>query len=96
MVYVTRKIRPQGAHWVGGWVGPRTGLDEVEKRKILSLRGLEIRSLVHPLTRRHSDCALLASLRRRIGELNTHSSYVSTEIRAFAFHRNYEVTAVFA
>jgi hypothetical protein len=23
-----------GAHWVGGWVGPRTGLDAMEKRKI--------------------------------------------------------------
>jgi hypothetical protein len=21
-------------HWIGGWVGPRTGLDPVEKRKI--------------------------------------------------------------
>jgi hypothetical protein len=24
-----------GTHWVGGWVGPRTSLDAVEKRKIL-------------------------------------------------------------
>jgi hypothetical protein len=24
-----------GSHWIGGWVGPRTGLDAVEKRKIL-------------------------------------------------------------
>jgi hypothetical protein len=23
-----------GTHWTGGWVGPRTGLDNVEKRKI--------------------------------------------------------------
>jgi hypothetical protein len=22
-----------GTHWIGGWVGPRTGLDAVEKRK---------------------------------------------------------------
>jgi hypothetical protein len=21
---------PRGAHWIGGWVGPRTGLDAVE------------------------------------------------------------------
>jgi hypothetical protein len=21
-----------GTHWIGGWVGPRTGLDHVEKR----------------------------------------------------------------
>jgi hypothetical protein len=27
-----------GTHWIGGWVGPRAGLDTVVKRKILSLR----------------------------------------------------------
>jgi hypothetical protein len=25
-----------GTHWIGGWVGPRFGLDTVAKRKILS------------------------------------------------------------
>jgi hypothetical protein len=24
-----------GTHWIGGYVGPRTGLDDVETRKIL-------------------------------------------------------------
>jgi hypothetical protein len=23
-----------GTHWIGGWVGPRTGLGDVEKRKM--------------------------------------------------------------
>jgi hypothetical protein len=23
-----------GTHWIGGWVGPRVGLNAVEKRKI--------------------------------------------------------------
>jgi hypothetical protein len=23
--------RAPGTHWIGGWVGPRTGLDDVEK-----------------------------------------------------------------
>jgi hypothetical protein len=27
--------RAPGTHWIGGWVGPRVGLDAVEKRKIL-------------------------------------------------------------
>jgi hypothetical protein len=27
--------RVPGTHWLGGWVGPRAGLDDVEKRKIL-------------------------------------------------------------
>jgi hypothetical protein len=34
-----------GTHWTGGWVGPRTGLDNVEKRKFLTLPGLELRPL---------------------------------------------------
>jgi hypothetical protein len=29
-------------HWIGGWVGPRTGLDNMEKRKFLTLLGLEL------------------------------------------------------
>jgi hypothetical protein len=29
-------------HWVGGWVTPRAGLDDVEKRKFFILSGLEI------------------------------------------------------
>jgi hypothetical protein len=30
-----------GTHWIGGWVGPRTGLYDVEKRKFLTLPGLD-------------------------------------------------------
>jgi hypothetical protein len=36
-----------GAHWIGGWVGPRVSLDNVEKRKFLTLPGLELRPLGH-------------------------------------------------
>jgi hypothetical protein len=28
-----------GTHWIGGWVGPRAGLDALDKRKILPLPG---------------------------------------------------------
>jgi hypothetical protein len=28
-------------HCIGGWVGPRTGLDDMEKRKFSTLPGLE-------------------------------------------------------
>jgi hypothetical protein len=38
---------PPGTHWIVGWVSPRTGLDDVEKRKFLALRGLELRPLSH-------------------------------------------------
>jgi hypothetical protein len=33
--------RGPGTHWIGGWVGPRAGLDDVEKSKFLTLPGLE-------------------------------------------------------
>jgi hypothetical protein len=29
---------PRSTHWIRGWVGPRVGLDAVEKRKILHCR----------------------------------------------------------
>jgi hypothetical protein len=37
-----------GTHWIGVWVGPRVCLDDVEKRKILTLPELELRPLSHP------------------------------------------------
>jgi hypothetical protein len=37
-----------GSFCIGCWVGPRTDLDDVKKRKIFSLQGLEIRHLGLP------------------------------------------------
>jgi hypothetical protein len=37
-----------GTHWIGGWVDPRAGLDDVKERKFLTLSGLELRTLGHP------------------------------------------------
>jgi hypothetical protein len=37
-----------GTHWIGGWVDPRAGLDDVEKRQFLALPGLELRTLRRP------------------------------------------------
>jgi hypothetical protein len=41
--------RVSGTHWIGGWVDPRGGLDDLEKRKFLILPGLELRPLGRPL-----------------------------------------------
>jgi hypothetical protein len=38
----------RGSHWIGGWVGPRAGLDGMEKRKFLTQSGLELRPLGRP------------------------------------------------
>jgi hypothetical protein len=37
-----------GTHWKGDWVDPRAGLDDVKKRKFLTLQGLELRPLGRP------------------------------------------------
>jgi hypothetical protein len=49
-----------GTHWIRGWAGPRTGLDDVEK--IFAPTGT--RSLtprpVQPVASRYTDCAIPA------------------------------------
>jgi hypothetical protein len=42
MNVVAPKIAPV-THWIGGWVDARVGLDDVEKIKLLTLPGLELR-----------------------------------------------------
>jgi hypothetical protein len=37
--------RAPSTHWIGGWVGPRAGMDDLEKSKFLTLSGLELRPL---------------------------------------------------
>jgi hypothetical protein len=45
-----------GTHWIGGWVVPRTGLDDVESRKILPLPGIELDPLaVQAVASRYTD-----------------------------------------
>jgi hypothetical protein len=40
--------RAPSTHWIRVWVGPSTGLDDVEKRKFLPLPGLELRPFGRP------------------------------------------------
>jgi hypothetical protein len=44
----TLRERAPCTHWIRGCVGRRAGLDDVEKRKILTLPGLELLPLVRP------------------------------------------------
>jgi hypothetical protein len=37
--------KSRGTPWIGGWMGLRIGLDDVEKRKIFPLPGLELQPL---------------------------------------------------
>jgi hypothetical protein len=40
--------RAPGNRWIGGWVDPRAGLDDMENRKFSTLPGLELRTLGRP------------------------------------------------
>jgi hypothetical protein len=40
--------RVPGTHWIEGWVNLRAVLDDVEKRKFLTLPGLELEPLGPP------------------------------------------------
>jgi hypothetical protein len=44
----TPEERASGTHWIGGWMDPRAGLDDMKKRKIFTLPGLELRHLGRP------------------------------------------------
>jgi hypothetical protein len=44
----TPRKEPQGTHWTGSCMGPRTGLENAKRRKILPLPGLEIRGFGRP------------------------------------------------
>jgi hypothetical protein len=62
---ITLGERAPGTHWIGGWLDPRAGLDDVEKRKFLTLPGLNSDpSVVQPIANRHTDCAIPAPVRR--------------------------------
>jgi hypothetical protein len=39
--HFTTGERAPGTHWIGGWVGPKPALDDMEERKILPLPGIE-------------------------------------------------------
>jgi hypothetical protein len=46
--FTTRPLYSRGkapTQWIGGWVDPRAGLDDIEKRKFLTLMGLELLTL---------------------------------------------------
>jgi hypothetical protein len=44
----TPSERAPGVRWIGGWVDPRAGMDDMEKREFLTLPGLELQPLGRP------------------------------------------------
>jgi hypothetical protein len=53
----TTRERDPGTHWIGGWVGPRAGLNAVVKRKIPSpyRESNPDYPIVQPVTSRYTD-----------------------------------------
>jgi hypothetical protein len=57
----TPEERAPGTHWIGGWVSPKASLNDVEKRKFLTLPGLELNPLVvQPIASCSTDCTIQA------------------------------------
>jgi hypothetical protein len=72
-----------GAHLIGGWVDPRAGLDDVEKRKFLTLPGLELRtSVFQPVASRYTDYAL---------EESKYGSFINFYLLYFSRNELYEL-----
>jgi hypothetical protein len=81
-----------GTHWIGGWVGPRAGLDYMEKWKILTPPGLEFR----PLSRPASSQSLYRLRYPGSGSISNsfqlnHSFVIATEIGDL---NNYETSRI--
>jgi hypothetical protein len=59
---LTPRERAPGTHWIGGWKGPRAGLDGAVKRKIPSPRreSNPITPIVQPVAQRYTDWAIAA------------------------------------
>jgi hypothetical protein len=67
--------RAPGTHWIGGRVRPRAGLDDVEKRKFLTLPGIKLRPLGRParsqsLYRRYPKCVVVSNAWIRLIDVN--------------------------
>jgi hypothetical protein len=58
-----------GTHWIGGCVDPRSDLNDVEKRKFLTLPGLEHRPLGRP-ARSQSLYRLFINVRLSLYSIN--------------------------
>jgi hypothetical protein len=56
-----------GTHFMGGWVDPRAGLDDMEKWKFFTLPGrkLALPLIVQPIASRYTDCANFREYNRK-------------------------------
>jgi hypothetical protein len=55
---LTPRERATGTHWIGGWVEPRTGMDDVEKRNLATTGTRILTPAFKPVASRYTDCAI--------------------------------------
>jgi hypothetical protein len=81
-----------GTHWIGGWVSPRAGLDEVEKRKIPSpRRESKLRTpIVQPVASRCTDWAIPALSQSLPWYLHAHKTELWKKIVGIYICKNME------
>jgi hypothetical protein len=60
--------RAPGTHFVGGWVDPRAGLDDMEKWNFFTLPGLELSLplVVQPVASRYTDWAKVENNKKTV------------------------------
>jgi hypothetical protein len=61
---------PPGTHWIGGWVGPRAGLEDVEKRKLFTLPGLGLPDRSQSLYRLRYPSSYLVFSKKCVSQRN--------------------------
>jgi hypothetical protein len=67
--------RTSDNHWIEGWMGSGACLDDVEKRKLLTLRDSNFNpSVVQPVTSRYTDCAIPVACNKLIILINQYSN----------------------
>jgi hypothetical protein len=67
---------PPCAHWIGGWVGPRTGMDDVERTEKSTLPGFELRSLGRSVRSRIYTHWAIPALKTRHRHINILIIYI--------------------
>jgi hypothetical protein len=68
-----------GTHWTEHWMGPRVCPDAVEKRKFLSLPGLELQSL-------NAQSADISSIFRRCGPTTSIFNFMNNKCQLQAVY----------
>jgi hypothetical protein len=89
--FTPRLLHSQGkiprSHWIGSWMGPRTGLDAAAKRNIpsLLLSGIEYRPS-GAYRNHYTDWATSAHIKYRVSFVNEHAPHSYIERQMFFHH----------